>query len=162
MATSSPQTFSTTLTDATKSPAAGSVAAGSRSSGGGERTIAALSTVGVAISLGQLGGANWPLPDGTKGLSLGELSSAASDDARAIATRQRHEAVHTLGNLTILGSALNSAQGNSAWRDKMAAMRNHSLLPLNQSAVELEAWDKVTILNRAKILFERARHVWGR
>lgn len=105
---------------------------------------------------------NWPLPDGTKGLSFGELSSAASDDVRAIATRKRHAAVHTLGNLTILSSALNSAQGNSGWKDKKIAMKNHSLLPINQSVVELDAWDEAALLNRAESLFERACHVWGR
>lgn len=105
---------------------------------------------------------NWPLPDGTKGLSFSELSSAASDDVRAIATRKRHVAVHTLGNLTILSSALNSAQGNSGWKDKKIAMKNHSLLPINQSVVELEVWDEAALLNRAESLFECACHVWGR
>lgn len=105
---------------------------------------------------------NWPLPDGTRGLTFSELSAAPSDDVRAIATRKRHLAIHTLGNLTILSSALNSAQGNSRWEDKKIAMKNHSLLPINQSVVELDAWDEAAILDRAESLFERARHVWGR
>lgn len=105
---------------------------------------------------------NWPLPDGTKGLSIEELSSAAPDDARAIETRKRHDTVHTLGNLTILSSALNSAQGNSGWGDKRIAMKNHSLLPINQTLVELPTWGEGEILSRAAFLFERARQVWGR
>jgi hypothetical protein len=106
--------------------------------------------------------AHWPLPDGTKGLSLDELSSAVPDDARAIATRKRHDTVHTLGNLTILSSALNSAQGNSGWGDKRIAMKNHSLLPINQTLVELPTWGEGEILSRAAFLFERACQVWGR
>ena len=81
---------------------------------------------------------------------------------RAIATRKRHLAVHTLGNLTTLSSALNSAQGNSRWEDKKIAMKNHSLLPINQSTVELDAWDEAAIFNRAESLFDRARHIWAR
>lgn len=105
---------------------------------------------------------NLPLPDGTKGLSLDELSSAVPDEARAIATRKRHDTVHTLGNLTILSSALNSAQGNSGWGDKRIAMKNHSLLPINQTLVELPTWGEGEIFSRAAFLFERACQVWGR
>jgi hypothetical protein len=105
---------------------------------------------------------NWPLPDGTQGLSLEGLSSADPDDARAIATRQRHDTVHTLGNLTILSSALNSAQGNSGWDEKRIAMKSHSLLAINQTLVELPNWGEDEILSRAALLFEHARQVWGR
>ena len=105
---------------------------------------------------------NWPLPDGRKGLTLTELSITPSDDVRAIATRKREESLHTAGNLTILSSALNSAQGNSRWEEKKIAMKNHSLLPINQSVVELDAWDEDAIFCRGERLFERARHIWGR
>lgn len=105
---------------------------------------------------------NWPLPDGRRGLTLTELSITPSDDVSAIATRKREESLHTAGNLTILSSALNSAQGNSRWEEKKIAMKNHSLLPINQSVVELDAWDEDAIFCRGERLFERARHIWGR
>jgi hypothetical protein len=105
---------------------------------------------------------NWPLPDGSRGLSDSELSSAESDDARVVATRRRNTAAQTLGNLTIISSALNSAQGNAGWNDKRMTMKTHSLLPINQSIVEMENWDEETILSRSENLFERARKIWNR
>ncbi len=39
---------------------------------------------------------------------------------------------------------------------------NHSLLPINQTLVELPTWGEGEILSRAAFLFERARQVWAR
>jgi hypothetical protein len=41
-------------------------------------------------------------------------------------------------------------------------MKNHSLLPINQTLVELPTWGEGEILSRAAFLFERARQVWAR
>jgi hypothetical protein len=105
---------------------------------------------------------NWPLPDGSKGLDFMELYSASETDPRAISTRARETAVQTLGNLTILSSGLNSAQSNLGWEQKRPELMKHSLLPLNQSLLELEAWNESTIQKRGADLFERARRMWLR
>jgi len=106
--------------------------------------------------------ANWPLPDGSKGLDFMELYSASEADPRAVATRSRETAVQTLGNLTILSSGLNSAQSNLSWEKKRPELMKHSLLPLNQSLLKLDSWNELTIQKRAIELFERARQLWPR
>lgn len=105
---------------------------------------------------------NWPLEDGSMGLNFIELYSAAEEDARAVGTRKRDRVVQTLGNLTILSSGLNSAQSNYAWEQKRPELMKHSLLPLNQSLLELTSWDEVAIQNRANQLFERSLKIWAR
>jgi hypothetical protein len=105
---------------------------------------------------------NWPLPDGSKGLDFLELYNASENDPRAVATRKRENAVQTLGNLTILSSGLNSAQSNLSWKQKGPELVKHSLLPLNQSLLELTVWDEVAIQKRGTDLFERACQIWPR
>ncbi len=106
--------------------------------------------------------ANWPLLDGSKGMGLLELFDADDDDPRAVATRARDIALQTLGNLTILSTGLNSAQSNLGWTQKRPEMMRHSLLPLNQSLLELEKWNEDSIQSRALELFERARQIWAK
>jgi hypothetical protein len=106
--------------------------------------------------------ANWPLPDGSKGLDFMDLYNASAADPRAVATRSRETAVQTLGNLTILSSGLNSAQSNLRWEQKRPELMKHSLLPLNQSLLESGSWNELTIQKRASELFERARQLWPR
>lgn len=106
--------------------------------------------------------ANWPLPDGSKGLDFLELYEAPENDPRAAGTRERETALQTLGNLTILTSALNTAQSNYGWDQKRPEMMKHSLLPLNQSLWETKVWDESTILKRGEALFERALRIWTR
>jgi uncharacterized protein with ParB-like and HNH nuclease domain len=106
--------------------------------------------------------ANWPLPDGSRGLDNMALYQAARDDARAAATRNRNSAVQTLGNLTILSSGLNSAQSNYGWKQKRPELMKHSLLPLNQSLLKLEQWNEAAIQSRGGELFERAVKIWSK
>jgi hypothetical protein len=106
--------------------------------------------------------ANWPLADGGKGLSYAELSLAGRDDPRALATRRRDAAVQCLGNLTLLSSALNSAQKNFAWKEKRPALMQHSLLAINQPLAATESWDEEAISQRAEELFSRAVQIWRR
>jgi hypothetical protein len=70
--------------------------------------------------------------------------------------------VQTLGNLTILSSALNSAQSNLPWKKKLPELMKHSLLPINQDLSEYKAWDEDSIRARAEDHFERAVGVWAR
>jgi hypothetical protein len=105
---------------------------------------------------------HWPLPDGCKGLSQMELWTAEPDDPRTQATKRRNAAVQTLGNLTILTQALNSAVSNCAWKDKRPELLRHSLLPLNQQLQGVETWDEDAIDRRSDALLEHAFAVWPR
>lgn len=105
---------------------------------------------------------NWPLADGTKGMTGQELWEAEDDDPRAAATRARHAVLQTLGNLTILTQPLNSAVSNSDWERKKPEMLLHSLLPINQSLHRVTNWDEVAIQKRGEELFQRALEIWPR
>jgi Protein of unknown function (DUF1524) len=103
---------------------------------------------------------HWPLPNGLKGLDLAELLTAPDDDPNAIATRRRETALQTIGNLTILSTALNSAQSNSAWELKRPELMKHSLLPINQMLFGLSTWDEDRIRSRGENLLARAFTIW--
>lgn len=105
---------------------------------------------------------HWPLQDGSKGLTGVELSTAQPQDAKAAATRKRNAALQTLGNLTILTRALNSAASNSAWREKRAELLRHSLLPINQQLHGFDTWDEETISGRADVLLKLGLELWPR
>lgn len=105
---------------------------------------------------------HWPLRDGSKGLTGGELWTAEPQDAKATATRSRNAVLQTFGNLTILTQALNSAASNSAWSEKKAELLRHSLLPINQQLHSIDAWDEETIADRANALLTRALDLWPR
>ena len=104
----------------------------------------------------------WLLPDGSKGLSTTELWTAEQGEPRAEATRKRNAALQTLGNLTILTQALNSATSNSAWKDKKPELLRHSLLPINQQLHDVDVWDEGAIAQRLDTLLKRALKVWPR
>lgn len=106
--------------------------------------------------------ANWPFEDGSQGMDDFELWEAPQDDPRAAATRKRDATVQTLGNLTILSTALNSSQSNYGWDQKRPAMMIHSLLPINQMLLETKTWDEAAILKRGNETFERALGIWKR
>jgi len=111
--------------------------------------------------------ANWPLPDGSKGMTFQELYDSEQKkpvdehiQAIAEATKRRNSALQTLGNLTILTQPLNSAVSNSAWKDKKPQLLQASLLPINQQLVSYDIWDEGTIEQRGKELFARAISFW--
>ncbi len=106
--------------------------------------------------------AHWPLLDGSQGLDLLELFDASETDPRAIATRKRIATVQTLGNMTLLSSALNSAQSNLPWDQKRKEMMKHSLLPMNQSLLESPVWTESEIIKRGEELFAQALTIWQR
>lgn len=105
---------------------------------------------------------NWPLSDGSDGMTLTELLEAPENDKRAVATRKRDGVVQTLGNLTILSSGLNAAQSNLDWAKKRPEMMKHSLLPINQSLLETKEWNEEAISLRGQELFSRAVQIWKR
>lgn len=106
--------------------------------------------------------ANWPLPDGSKGLTVVELFQVPDSDPRSVATRKRDAAIQTLGNLTILSAGLNAAQSNYGWKQKRPAMMKYSLLPINQTLSDLDVWDEAAISKRGVDLFKRALKIWPR
>lgn len=103
---------------------------------------------------------NWPLPDGSKGMTWEELHDSEENDPRAAATRNRDSMVGTIGNLTILTQQLNSAVSNADWAIKKPEILKFSLLPINQELYSLDEWNEREILNRGKRLFEIARKIW--
>ena len=105
---------------------------------------------------------NWPLADGSAGLTIKALLTAAKGDARADATRNRNGALQTFGNLTILTQALNASVSNSQWSVKKPALLQHSLLPINQQFHAAAVWDEAAITARCEDLLARSLKVWPR
>ena len=75
--------------------------------------------------------------------------------------REVHEKyLHTIGNLTLTG--YNSELSNRSFREKQeipGGFRD-SPLRLNESLRRATQWDKIAIVNRAKMLSEKAREIW--
>ncbi len=105
---------------------------------------------------------HWPLPDGTKGLTIAEIYTTPEDDPRVMATRHRDKLLQTFGNLTILTQPLNTSLSNSAWSSKRPALLNASLLPLNQELHAHDTWDETSITARGHELLKRALRIWPR
>lgn len=102
----------------------------------------------------------WLLPNGEKGLTTMEQWDSEPNAERVIATRKRNDILQTLGNLTILTQALNTAASNSPWPEKKIELQRHSLLPINQYLFSYDKWDEVSIEERSEILLERALKIW--
>lgn len=88
------------------------------------------------------------------------LPADAPEDAPA--TRDR--LVQTLGNLTLVTTALNPALSNDVWAVKRAAIDEHSVLKLKSKLLELggDAWDEETIRKRGDSLAESIIGIWPR
>jgi hypothetical protein len=103
---------------------------------------------------------NWPLPDGSKGMTEDQLQESQASDARAEATHRRNSLLQTMGNLTILTQELNSAVSNSGWPTKKPVLLAASLLPINQKLQAVEHWDEAAIVTRSEELFAIAVNAW--
>ena len=90
---------------------------------------------------------HWPLPN---------KSGKAAD--------RRQRAIHTIGNLTLVNSRLNSTLSNAAWNSKRETLAKHSELFLNKHLVNKgpQTWDEAAIKKRAKWLHKKAVKVWPR
>lgn len=89
---------------------------------------------------------HWPLPEDP-------AAAEREEETRA-------ELVHTLGNLTVLTSALNSALSNGSWAAKRHEILRHSALHLNR---ELPSdWGTARIIDRGEWLADLAIAVWER
>lgn len=89
--------------------------------------------------------AYWPLPNA---------------DARAAERRERM--IHTMGNLTLVNTSLNSTLKNAPWDRKKRTLADHSVLFLNKQLVNdgPQVWDEDAIEERARQLCEIAISVW--
>jgi len=87
--------------------------------------------------------ANWPLPP-----EVNELA--------------REKAIHTLGNLTLLTSRLNSSVSNGAWVDKRKLIDEHDLLQMNKKILSAGAtdWTDEQIATRTKEIIEILLKIW--
>ena len=106
---------------------------------------------------------HWPLSDGSRGLTDEELISASGDNPRVTATRARKQALHTIGNLTILPPGANSWVSNAPWEEKGPKILSKALLPINASLLHnVRTWDECTIKQRGMALFGKALAIWPR
>lgn len=103
---------------------------------------------------------NWPLPDGSKGLTFTELLERKEGDPLVDLTNRRNAVLQTIGNLTILTQPLNAAVSNSAWEHKKPELLQASLLPINQQLHAYDKWDEETIEKRGKEFFEKVKEIW--
>ncbi|HYB62538.1 MAG TPA: DUF262 domain-containing HNH endonuclease family protein [Methylomirabilota bacterium] len=106
---------------------------------------------------------NWPLPDGSTGLTYVEIWNAEDrNDARVRMSESRNKLLHTFGNLTIMTQELNSSVSNGPWESKAPALLKASLLPINLQLHDVKTWDESAIEGRSDELFSRALLLWPR
>lgn len=87
---------------------------------------------------------HWPLP-------------AGSDFE---AGSRRNDALHTIGNLTLLTRKLNPSVSNGPWAAKLPAILEHSGLALNRRLQGCSEWDEAAIVARGESLFDAASREW--
>ena len=89
--------------------------------------------------------AKWPLPDGIE-----------PEESR----RERNRIVHTIGNLTLVTQALNSALSNDHWEVKREELIKHSVLNLNSELRNEGHWDEDTIRARSRRMARLIADCW--
>lgn len=82
------------------------------------------------------------------------------ENARVLAEQRRTRHVHRIGNLTLVGSRLNTEMRNSAWPIKKLALEKHSLLTLNQHLCKHSDWNEESIVDRGAWLAKRVSEAW--
>ena len=83
-------------------------------------------------------------------------------DVLRAAEARRDRLIHSMGNLTLTNSQLNSSMSNGSWTEKQAELRDHSVLFLNKDLLDNPPpiWDESSIADRAGHLFQTAIKVW--
>ncbi|WP_332639955.1 DUF262 domain-containing protein [Brevundimonas sp.] len=99
---------------------------------------------------------HWPLPDGR--MAPADKFTGA-DEVMLSQIRARDSVIHTLGNLTLITVAGNSAASNSFFTQK-GRWLTQSLLGLNMEIIGKETWDVDQIVQRADLLADRAVNIW--
>lgn len=117
---------------------------------------------------------NWPV--------LTDAEEDPTPEEIEEATLQRQAQVHRIGNLTLVTGPLNSSLSNAPWivgddasqhekapedpgdpkppKDKRSALREHSVLRLNERLVRNDAWAESQIDARSHDLSARILRVW--
>jgi len=100
---------------------------------------------------------NWPIPE----------EHLTDPEAKLKFIQQRDDAVHTLGNLTLITGSLNPSLSNGSWQKKRPELAKYSKLNLNryfypvyEGEDPLAEWNENAITRRGELLFESARKVW--
>lgn len=111
---------------------------------------------------------HWILSDGTR-VTEDDASRAALATDEQIKTNptwqvvlKRERLKNTVGNLTILNSALNNEIKNHAWTVKRDAIRDNTQLRMNFDLASLETWDEALIEARSQKIFDIVVKEWPR
>lgn len=91
---------------------------------------------------------HWEMPTPVDGL-----------DTTALVYRRNH-LLHTLGNLTLLTSKLNSSLSNSAFENKKKAITKQTLRLLNSDFQDVDQWNELLIEERSKTLAQSLLGIW--
>ncbi|WP_172146573.1 DUF262 domain-containing protein [Pseudomonas tumuqii] len=101
---------------------------------------------------------NWLIPEAV----------SSDPEQRLSFILQRNQALHTLGNLTLITSSLNPSLSNAGWSNKRPELAKFSKLNLNRyfhapaagKVDSLTDWNEQTILQRSEDLFSSASEIW--
>lgn len=88
---------------------------------------------------------NYPLPD---------------DEPTELATSQRDNVIHTLGNLTLVTKSFNPSVSNDPWNTKWEALKKQSALALNRDLQRYPVWTEEQIRDRGSWMADMAARVW--
>lgn len=94
--------------------------------------------------------------------SLADYPLPPSEPEKALPEIRRQTLIHTVGNLTLLTTPLNSSVSNSAFTKKRPGIAQNSDLRLNtrfQDAA-MEQWLEPDIVERGRNLFAYAKQIW--
>lgn len=108
----------------------------------------------------------WGLTDGSGATEEDARQAAAATEDQlkiqpkwqAILKRQRLK--NTVGNLTVLNSALNNEIKNHEWIVKRDAIRTNTQLRMNFDLASLDKWDEAHIEDRSQAIFDIAVVEW--
>lgn len=93
---------------------------------------------------------DWPFAEGN-------WVDAWSDDPRAL---KRRQALHTLGNLTLITGGLNVSSSNKAYVAKREKYAQHTGLFLNKWFAKHNDWNEERIHQRGEALADKAMKIW--
>jgi hypothetical protein len=113
-------------------------------------------SISVEHVLPQTWTTTWPLSDG-RHAPPDKISAA--DPAMLTEIAAREAVLHTLGNLTLITGAGNSAASNFEFCRKKLWLKQ-SLLALNLEIMECDDWDVNAIAERGRRLADRATTIW--
>lgn len=102
----------------------------------------------------------WPLPNGSRGVTWLEQFDKSRSTEDVEATAKRDGAKHTFGNLTLLTQPLNSSISNSPFDIKKPEILKNSALALNRYFQDKESWEEKLIVTRGEMLFTYACKRW--